>query len=37
MITSLGLTVLYVRSSGSHSVLSGAKPAPVSAPAKPGK
>jgi len=29
--------VLYVRSTGSHSVLEGAKPAPVSAPAKSGK
>ena len=37
MITSISLTVLYARSSGSHSVLSGSKPAPVSAPAKPGK
>jgi preprotein translocase subunit SecG len=37
MCTSVGLTVLYVRTSGSHSVLSGAKTAPVSAPAKPGK
>ena len=38
-ITSLSLTILYVRStgSGSHSVLEGAKPAPVSAPAKSGK
>ena len=37
MLTSLSLTVLYVRTSGSHSVLEGAKPAPVSAPAKSGK
>jgi preprotein translocase subunit SecG len=37
MLTSIGLTVLYVRSSGPHSVLEGTKPAPVSAPAKPGK
>jgi preprotein translocase subunit SecG len=37
MITSISLTVLYVRSSGTHSVLQGVKPAPVSAPAKPGK
>ena len=37
MLTSISLTVLYVRSSGSHSVLEGTKPAPVSAPAKPGK
>lgn len=35
MITSISLTVLYVRSSGSHSVLEGTKPA--SAPAKSGK
>jgi preprotein translocase subunit SecG len=37
MCTSIGLTVLYVRTSGSHSVLSGSKTAPISAPAKPGK
>jgi len=37
MLTSLGLTVLYARSTGSRSVLQGAKPAPISAPAKPGK
>jgi preprotein translocase subunit SecG len=37
MITSLTLTVLYVRSTGTHSVLDNAKPAPVSAPAKPAK
>jgi len=37
MCTSLGLVVLYQRSSGPHSVLEGTKPAPVSAPAKPGK
>ena len=38
MLTSIGLTVLYQRSTtGSHSVLEGAKPAPVSAPAKSGK
>ena len=37
MVTSISLTVLYARSSGSHSVLEGTKPAPVSAPAKPGK
>jgi preprotein translocase subunit SecG len=38
MITSLSLTILYVRSTGhSHSVLEGSKPAPVSAPAKSGK
>src|ERR1700693_1798680 len=37
MITSLSLTVLYVRSNHSRSVLDGSKPAPVSAPAKSGK
>ncbi len=37
MITSISLTVLYVRSTGSHSVLENAKPAPASAPAKSGK
>jgi preprotein translocase subunit SecG len=37
MVTSISLTVLYVRSTGSHSVLEGVKPAPVSAPAKPAK
>jgi preprotein translocase subunit SecG len=37
MITSLTLTVLYVRSNRSHSVLEGIKSAPVSAPAKSGK
>jgi preprotein translocase subunit SecG len=38
MCTSIGLTVLYVRSSGgAHSVLDNTKSAPVSAPAKPGK
>jgi preprotein translocase subunit SecG len=37
MLTSLTLTVLYVRSTGTHSVLDNAKPAPVSAPAKPAK
>jgi preprotein translocase subunit SecG len=37
MVTSISLTVLYVRSSASHSVLSGSKPVPVSAPAKPAK
>jgi preprotein translocase subunit SecG len=37
MCTSIGLTVLYVRSSGPHSVLEGTKPAPASAPAKSGK
>jgi preprotein translocase subunit SecG len=39
MITSLSLTILYLRTTGSNSsVFSGVKgPAPVSAPAKPGK
>ena len=37
MITSLSLTVLYMRSNKSHSVLSGTTSAPVSAPAKSGK
>jgi preprotein translocase subunit SecG len=37
MLTSLTLTVLYVRSTGTHSVLDNAKPAPVSAPAKPAR
>ena len=37
MITSISLTVLYVRSVGGGSVLSGTKSAPISAPAKPGK
>ena len=37
MVTSILLTVLYVKTSGSHSVLEGTKPAPVSAPAKSGK
>jgi preprotein translocase subunit SecG len=37
MLTCITLTVLYQRSVGSHSVLQGVKPAPVSAPAKPGK
>jgi len=37
MCTSLSLVVLYQRATGSHSVLEGAKPAPISAPAKPGK
>jgi preprotein translocase subunit SecG len=37
MLTSISLTVLYVRNTGTHSVLEGAKPAPVSAPAKPAK
>lgn len=37
MCTSICLVVLYQRSSGTHSVLDGVKPAPASAPAKPGK
>src|SRR5580692_7512935 len=37
MCTSFALTILYVRSSGSHSVLEGTHTAPASAPAKPGK
>jgi preprotein translocase subunit SecG len=37
MFTSIGLTVLYYRTTGSHSVLSGTKSAPISAPAKSGK
>jgi preprotein translocase subunit SecG len=37
MLTCITLTVLYQRSVGSHSVFQGVKPAPVSAPAKPGK
>jgi preprotein translocase subunit SecG len=37
MLTSISLTILYVRSTGSHSVLEGTRPAPVSAPAKSGK
>jgi len=36
MVTSLSLTVLYVRGTRSHSVLEGTKPAPT-APAKPAK
>jgi preprotein translocase subunit SecG len=37
MLTSISLTVLFVRTSGSHSVLHGTASTPVSAPAKPGK
>jgi preprotein translocase subunit SecG len=37
MLTSISLTVLYVRSNGSHSVLDNTKSAPISAPAKSGK
>ena len=36
MITSLSLTIMYVRGNKSHSVLEGTKPAPT-APAKPAK
>ena len=36
MVTSITLTVLYVRTTGQHSVLQGSTPAP-SAPAKSGK
>ncbi len=37
MCTSISLVVLFVRSTGSHSVLDGAQTAPASAPARPGK
>jgi preprotein translocase subunit SecG len=37
MLTSITLTILYSRSASSHSVLSGSKSAPASAPAKSGK
>jgi preprotein translocase subunit SecG len=37
MCTSLSLVILFVRNSGSHSVLDNVKPAPATAPAKPGK
>jgi preprotein translocase subunit SecG len=37
MCTSITLVVLFVRNTGSHSVLEGTHTAPVSAPAKPGK
>lgn len=37
MCTSIGLVVLFQRSTGTHSVLEGVHPAPASAPAKPGK
>jgi preprotein translocase subunit SecG len=37
LLTSVSLTVLYVRTTSSHSVLDGTKTAPVSAPAKTGK
>jgi preprotein translocase subunit SecG len=37
MCTSISLVVLFVRSSGSHSVLEGTHTVPASAPAKSGK
>jgi len=37
MFTSIGLVVLFERSSNAHSVLEGGPSAPASAPAKPGK
>jgi len=37
MVTCISLTILYLRSVGSHSVLENTKTAPASAPAKPGK
>jgi preprotein translocase subunit SecG len=37
MCTSIALVILYVHTTGSHSVLEGTQSAPVSAPAKPGK
>ena len=37
MVTSISLTVLYVRSSGPHSVLHGTASTPVSSTAKSGK
>ncbi len=37
MCTSIGLVVLFERSTTSHSVLEGSHSAPVSSPAKPGK
>ena len=37
MCTSIGLVVLFVRSSNSQSVLDNGKSAPISAPAKSGK
>ncbi|MGB8846302.1 MAG: preprotein translocase subunit SecG [Terracidiphilus sp.] len=37
MCTSLGLVVLFVRNTGSHSVTEGTQSAPVSAPARSGK
>jgi preprotein translocase subunit SecG len=37
MLTSLSLTILYMRGGHSHSVLSGTTSAPASTPAKSGK
>jgi len=37
MITSISLVILYMRASGSHSVLETVKPVPASAPVTPGK
>ncbi|MGO9340138.1 MAG: preprotein translocase subunit SecG [Terracidiphilus sp.] len=37
MITSISLTILYDRTTASHSVLHGTTAAPISAPAKSGK
>jgi len=37
MCTSISLVVLFVRSTGQHSVLEGSHSAPASAPVKPGK
>jgi len=37
MCTSISLIALFVRNTGSHSVTESSHPAPVSAPAKPGK
>jgi preprotein translocase subunit SecG len=37
MCTSVALVVLYVRSTGTHSVLDGSRTAPVSAPLHSGK
>jgi preprotein translocase subunit SecG len=37
MCTSIGLVVLFVRGTGSHSVLDSGNPAPISTPATPSK
>jgi preprotein translocase subunit SecG len=37
MCTSIGLVVLYNRAGTAHSVLEGAKPAPIGTPATPAK